>query len=76
MLDYLHGHSVGGTNPSLLEAMKSKNICICHDNKFNREVIGDNGLFFNNEINLSQHIIDVETQNNFSKFKRMKEDVF
>ncbi len=75
-LTYLHGHSVGGTNPSLLEAMGSKNICICHDNKFNREVIGDNGLFFNNEINLSQHIIDVETQNNFSKFKRIKEDVF
>ena len=50
-LTYLHGHSVGGTNPSLLEAMGSKNICICHDNKFNREVIGDNGLFFNNEIN-------------------------
>ncbi len=44
---YLHGHSVGGTNPSLLEGMASRNLCICHDNPFNREVVGDaNGLFF------------------------------
>lgn len=43
---YLHGHSVGGTNPSLLEAMASRNLCICHDNPFNREVVQDNGLFF------------------------------
>ena len=28
---YLHGHSVGGTNPSLLEAMGSRNLCVCHD---------------------------------------------
>ncbi len=46
-LNYIHGHSVGGTNPSLLEAMASKNITICHDNNFNREVAKD-GLFFKN----------------------------
>ena len=43
---YLHGHSVGGTNPSLLEAMACSNLVIAHDNPFNREVIGDAGLFF------------------------------
>jgi|HubBroStandDraft_1064217.scaffolds.fasta_scaffold51457_1 glycosyltransferase involved in cell wall biosynthesis len=43
---YLHGHSVGGTNPSLLEAMGCGNIVIAHDNPFNREVLGDSGLFF------------------------------
>lgn len=37
---YLHGHSVGGTNPSLLEAMAASAFCICHDNNFNREVCG------------------------------------
>ena len=35
---YFHGHSVGGTNPSLLEAMASKNLCVCHDNEFNKIV--------------------------------------
>ncbi|MDR3056952.1 MAG: DUF1972 domain-containing protein [Prevotella sp.] len=42
---YLHGHSVGGTNPSLLEAMGSGNIILAHDNVFNREVT-DNTMFY------------------------------
>jgi glycosyltransferase involved in cell wall biosynthesis len=43
---YLHGHSVGGTNPSLLEAMGCGNLIIAHDNPFNREVLGDGARFF------------------------------
>ena len=43
---HLHGHSVGGTNPSLLEAMACRNAVIAHDNAFNREVGGDAILFF------------------------------
>jgi glycosyltransferase involved in cell wall biosynthesis len=43
---YMHGHSVGGTNPSLLEAMGAGNICICHNNVFNREVTEGNQLYF------------------------------
>ena len=42
---YLHGHSVGGTNPSLLEALGAGNIVIGHDNPFNREVT-DNAMFY------------------------------
>jgi len=43
---YFHGHSVGGTNPSLLEAMGCGNMIVAHDNLFNREVAGDFGFFF------------------------------
>ena len=43
---YIHGHSVGGTNPSLLEAMGCSNLIIAHDNRFNREVLQDAGLYF------------------------------
>lgn len=43
---YLHGHSVGGTNPSLLEAMGCGNVVIAHDNSFNREVLGEGFRFF------------------------------
>jgi glycosyltransferase involved in cell wall biosynthesis len=43
---YMHGHSVGGTNPSLLEAMACSNLVIAHDNPFNREVLGEAGLYF------------------------------
>ena len=44
---YFHGHSVGGTNPSLLEAMASNAYIIAHDNEFNRSVLGDDALYFN-----------------------------
>jgi len=43
---YFHGHRVGGTNPSLLEAMGCGNIVIAHDNIFNREVAADVALYF------------------------------
>lgn len=43
---YLHGHSVGGTNPSLLESMACGNRIIAHDNPFNREVLGALGRYF------------------------------
>jgi glycosyltransferase involved in cell wall biosynthesis len=43
---YLHGHSVGGTNPSLLESMACGSPIIAHDNPFNREVAGDAALYF------------------------------
>ena len=43
---YLHGHSVGGTNPSLLEALACGNWVIAHDNPFNREVARDAADYF------------------------------
>lgn len=45
---YVHGHQVGGTNPSLIEAMGAGNPVIAHDNQFNRWVAGDSALFFAN----------------------------
>ena len=43
---YLHGHSVGGTNPSLLKAMGYGNLILALDTVFNREVLADGGIFF------------------------------
>jgi len=43
---YLHGHSVGGTNPSLVEAMAAGALIAAHDNVFNRWVAGSGALFF------------------------------
>ncbi len=43
---YLHGHSVGGTNPSLLKAMGYGNCIAALDTPFNREVLADTGVFF------------------------------
>jgi glycosyltransferase involved in cell wall biosynthesis len=43
---YVHGHRVGGTNPSLLEAMGAGNAVIAHDNRFNRWVARQGALYF------------------------------
>ncbi len=43
---YFHGHSVGGTNPSLLEAMASGAIVCANDNVFNRDILQDGGYYF------------------------------
>jgi glycosyltransferase involved in cell wall biosynthesis len=43
---YVHGHQVGGTNPSLVEALGAGNPVIAHDNRFNRWVAGDGASYF------------------------------
>lgn len=43
---YVHGHSVGGTNPSLLKAMGYGNCILALDTVFNREALEDGGIFF------------------------------
>ncbi|WP_210481931.1 glycosyltransferase [Naasia sp. SYSU D00948] len=43
---YVHGHSVGGTNPSLLRAMGAGTAVIGYDVTFNREVAGPTGQYF------------------------------
>jgi glycosyltransferase involved in cell wall biosynthesis len=45
----LHGHSVGGTNPALLEAMAAGVPLVAHDNPFNREVLAGRALWFRGE---------------------------
>ena len=43
---YLHGHTVGGTNPSLVEALWAGNAVIAHDNGYNRWTAGGAAVFF------------------------------
>lgn len=45
---YFHGHSVGGTNPSLLEAMASTALIAAHDNPFNKAILGSDAWYFSN----------------------------
>ena len=45
-LAYVHGHQVGGTNPSLVEALGAGNAVIAHDNRFNRWVAGEGARYF------------------------------
>ena len=43
---YIHGHTVGGTNPSLVEALGAGNALLCHDNVYNRWVAGNAAVYF------------------------------
>lgn len=57
---YFHGHSVGGTNPSLLEALGCGNIIVAHDNVFNQEVAADAGMYFQTEDDMPELIHRIE----------------
>lgn len=55
---YFHGHSVGGTNPSLLEAMAASSKIAAHDNVFNRSVLENDALYFKGEEDVAGIILD------------------
>ena len=59
---YLHGHEVGGTNPSLLEALSSTDLNLLLDVGFNKEVAEDSALYWSKERgSLSMLINNVDT---------------
>ena len=51
---YIHGHSVGGTNPSLLEALSLTNLNILYNVNFNKDVGRNSCLYFDEEKSLSK----------------------
>ena len=75
---YFHGHSVGGTNPSLLEAMASNSLICAHDNLFNKEVLTKNAFYFKSKqcvVNLLEKINKKDyykyTNNNLDRIKEI-----
>lgn len=77
-LAYVHGHSVGGTNPSLLEAMWYASVVLAHDNPFNREVLGDEGLAFASEevlVGLFQRVCDMSPADRAQRRQRTRQIV-
>ena len=62
---YVHGHEMGGTNPSLVEALSSNNKILALDVPFNREVAGDSAIYFKKDINdLVEKFSLIEGNNN------------
>jgi len=55
---YFHGHEVGGTNPSLLEALGSTDLNLLLDVGFNREVAEDAALYWNKQPGNLASLID------------------
>jgi glycosyltransferase involved in cell wall biosynthesis len=57
---YFHGHTVGGTNPSLLEAMASNALICANDNVFNRAVLNGNAHYFATAIDVANNLLTVD----------------
>lgn len=73
---YVHGHQVGGTNPSLVEALGAGNAVIAHDNRFNRWVAGDKARYFSTSAELSQVMDDVLSGSALTSMQQGSSDRF
>lgn len=60
---YFHGHTVGGTNPSLLEAMGSNALICANNNEFNSAILGVDALYFENNDNVSSFVDSIQKEN-------------
>lgn len=72
---YIHGHEVGGTNPSLLEALGSTKLNLLLDVGFNREV-ADIGALYWNKNNLHKLIdeVDLYDERQLESFEKLSKD--
>jgi len=74
---YFHGHTVGGTNPSLLEAMASKSLIVAHDNQFNEAILNEDAFYFSTAADVTSALKKIQAKedfealltNNFNKIK-------
>lgn len=57
---YFHGHSVGGTNPSLLEAMASQTLICANQNMFNSAILGTDAFYFSTNAEVANCIDSVK----------------
>ena len=53
---YIHGHKVGGTNPTLIEAISLKKNILAYDCSFNREILGKKKVYFKSNFELENLI--------------------
>lgn len=58
-LAYVHGHRVGGTNPSLVEALGAGNAVLAQDNRFNRWVAGEGARYFGAAADFDQRLTEL-----------------
>jgi glycosyltransferase involved in cell wall biosynthesis len=68
---YLHGHRVGGTNPSLVESLAAGSAVLAHDNRFTRWVAGEGARYFTGTQDLEETICSLEANpHQFSEMER------
>ncbi|MCU4165511.1 DUF1972 domain-containing protein [Carboxylicivirga caseinilyticus] len=75
---YFHGHTVGGTNPSLLEAMGSGAYICANDNLFNKAILENDACYFKNAVDVKFHLESYYSkqrreviENNYTKVREL-----
>jgi glycosyltransferase involved in cell wall biosynthesis len=66
---------VGGTNPSLLEAMASGALISAHKNEFNESILGQNGLYFSDSKEIIQQQISIPESNREGLIKNLQQEI-
>jgi glycosyltransferase involved in cell wall biosynthesis len=72
---YFHGHSVGGTNPSLLEAMASNSLIIAHGNVFNQSILEEDAYYFSTSDEIQSYLSTINKQDEMLKINRNFEKI-
>ena len=73
---YIHGHSVGGTNPSLVEAMHLGLPCLVYDVNYNRETTEDCAEYFSSQSDVYEALVRLwETDNYLSSMSLKLQEI-
>jgi glycosyltransferase involved in cell wall biosynthesis len=72
---YVHGHSVGGMNPSLVEAMASGAAVVALDTRFNREVLGPSAFYFERDRSSVQRVLQHVADATPSELERYRDQL-
>jgi glycosyltransferase involved in cell wall biosynthesis len=65
---YFHGHSVGGTNPSLLEAMATNTVIVAHNNIFNRSILESNAFYFDTKTDITHILESIKNKKDYTHY--------
>ena len=58
----MHGHSAGGTNPSLVEAMYLELPIIAYGVNYNKETTQNKAIYFNDELELTELLVNLREE--------------
>ncbi len=70
---YIHGHSAGGTNPTLVEAMHFGIPILAYDVAFNRATTFEKAMYFNSSVDLKKQLLNLQSEDYTAIGKNMKQ---
>jgi len=73
-ISYIHGHSAGGTNPSLVEAMGASMACLCFDVCYNRYTTYNNAIYWTSAEDLMKYL-DSLTESDYKELSLLMKGI-